>query len=100
PIARQANLGIADKPDSVEMCFVPNNDHADFIQKRRPELATAGNIVDTAGKVLAPHDGIERFTIGQRKGLGFGSAGRRYVLDIIPETRAVVIGDKEELLAP
>jgi tRNA-specific 2-thiouridylase len=99
-LAREANLGIADKPDSVEICFVPNNDHADFIKKRRPELATAGNIVDRAGQVLAPHDGIENFTIGQRKGLGFGSAGRRYVLEIIPETRDVVIGDKEELLAP
>jgi tRNA-specific 2-thiouridylase len=99
-LAREANLGIADKPDSVEICFVPENDHAAFIKKRRPDLVTAGNIVDTSGNVLAGHDGIENFTIGQRKGLGFGSAGRRYVLDIIPETHAVVIGDKEELLAP
>src|SRR5205807_5099902 len=99
-IAREARLGIADKPDSVEICFVPGNDHASFIKKRRPELASAGSIVDTGGKVLAAHDGIENFTIGQRKGLGFGSAGRRYVLDIIPETRAVVIGTREELLAP
>ena len=76
-LAREANLGIADKPDSVEICFVPDNDHAGFIKKRRPELATAGNIVDTSGKVLGSHDGIEKFTIGQRKGLGFGSAGRR-----------------------
>ncbi len=98
-LAREANLGIADKPDSVEICFVPNNDHADFIKKRRPELATAGNIIDGAGNVLATHDGIENFTIGQRKGLGFGSASRRYVLEIVPETRDVVIGDKEELLA-
>jgi tRNA-specific 2-thiouridylase len=98
-LAREAGLGIADKPDSVEICFVPDNDHVGFIKKRRPELATAGNIVDTKGNVLAAHDGIEKFTIGQRKGLGFGSAGRRYVLDIVPETRDVVIGAKEELLA-
>jgi tRNA-specific 2-thiouridylase len=98
-LARRANLGIADKPDSVEICFVPDNDHAGFIKKRRPELATAGNIVDTSGKVLGSHDGIEHFTIGQRKGLGFGSAGRRYVLAIIPQTHDVVIGDKEELEA-
>ncbi len=98
-IARSANLGVADKPDSVEICFVPDNDHAGFIKKRRPELATAGNIVDTSGNVLASHEGIEKFTIGQRKGLGFGSSGRRYVLDIVPETKDVVIGDKEELLA-
>lgn len=98
-IARDAGLNVAEKPDSVEICFVPNNDHGAFIKTRHPELATAGNIVDRAGNVLAPHDGIEQFTIGQRKGLGFGSASRRYVLEIIPETRDVVIGDREELLA-
>jgi tRNA-specific 2-thiouridylase len=99
-LAREAGLNVADKPDSVEICFVPNNDHASFIRERRPELATAGNIVDTSGNVLARHDGIERFTIGQRKGLGFGSHARRYVLEIVAETNAVVVGDPEELLAP
>jgi tRNA-specific 2-thiouridylase len=98
-IAREAGLNVAEKPDSVEICFVPDNDHAAFIKSRRPELATAGNIVDRQGHVLAPHDGIEKFTIGQRKGLGFGSASRRYVLEIVPETHDVVIGDREELLA-
>jgi tRNA-specific 2-thiouridylase len=99
-LARTAGLNVADKPDSVEICFVPNNDHAAFIRGRRPELATAGTIVDTSGKVLAHHDGIERFTIGQRKGLGFGSHARRYVLEIVPATNEVVVGDPEELLAP
>ncbi len=100
-MARAAGLGgVADKPDSVEICFVPDNDHAAFIRRHRPGLDTAGAIVDTAGQVLAPHDGIEQFTVGQRKGLGFGSAARRYVLKIVPETRAVVVGDREELLAP
>jgi tRNA-specific 2-thiouridylase len=99
-LARSAGLGVvADKPDSVEICFVPDNDHAAFIRHHRPDLYTAGSIVDTAGTVLAPHDGFERFTIGQRKGLGFGSTSRRYVLDIVPETRTVVVGDREELLA-
>ena len=99
-IGRSVGLGtVADKPDSVEICFVPENDHARFIRRHRPELATAGNIVDRHGTILAPHDGIENFTIGQRKGLGFGSASRRYVLEIIPETHDVVIGDREELLA-
>ena len=98
-IARQNGLGVAEKPDSVEICFVPNNDHFDFIRKRRPDLTSPGTIVDRAGKVLARHEGIEKFTIGQRKGLGFGSASRRYVLDLVPETRQVVIGDKEDLLA-
>lgn len=98
-LARQEGLGVAEKPDSVEICFVPDNDHARFIHERRPELQSAGPIVDTAGNVLAQHDGIERFTIGQRKGLGFGSDRRRYVLEIVPDTHTVVIGDKEELLA-
>jgi tRNA-specific 2-thiouridylase len=98
-IAREASLNVAEKPDSVEICFVPDNDHAAFIKSRHPELATAGNIVDRQGKVLAPHDGIEKFTIGQRKGLGFGSASRRYVLEIVPESRDVVIGDRDGLLA-
>jgi tRNA-specific 2-thiouridylase len=98
-IAREAGLNVAEKPDSVEICFVPDNDHAGFIKSRHPDLQTAGNIVDRAGNVLAPHDGIEKFTIGQRKGFGFGSASRRYVLEIVPESRDVVIGDRDELLA-
>jgi tRNA-uridine 2-sulfurtransferase len=100
-IARSAGLGaVADKPDSVEICFVPDNDHAGFIRRHRPGRDTAGRIVDTHGNVLADHDGIERFTIGQRKGLGFGSASRRYVLKIVPATREVVVGDRDALLAP
>src|SRR5207253_7523792 len=85
-IARAAGLNVAEKPDSVEICFVPDNDHAAFIKNRHPELSTAGHIVDRQGHVLAAHDGIEKFTIGQRKGLGFGSSTRRYVLEIVPET--------------
>jgi tRNA-uridine 2-sulfurtransferase len=104
-IARDAGLNVAEKPDSVEICFVPNNDHAAFIKSRmasepeRQRRATAGNIVDREGNVLAGHDGIEKFTIGQRKGFGFGSASRRYVLEIVPETRDIVIGDRDDLLA-
>ena len=83
----------------MEICFVPDGDHARLIRKRRPELATAGVVVDSAGTVLGAHDGYERFTIGQRKGLGIAAAGRRYVLDILPETRTVVLGDREDLFA-
>jgi tRNA-uridine 2-sulfurtransferase len=98
-IAREAGLGVAAKPDSVEICFVPNNDHANFIRRRRPELTTAGVFRDSAGNVLAEHQGYEKYTIGQRKGLGFGSEGRRYVLDIVPATHDVILGDREDLLA-
>jgi tRNA-specific 2-thiouridylase len=98
-LARELGLAVADKPDSVEICFVPDGDHAGLIRRRRPDLATAGVIRDTSGKVLGEHDGYERFTIGQRKGLGAATGSRRFVLDIIPETREVVVGDREGLLA-
>jgi tRNA-specific 2-thiouridylase len=98
-LARKVGLGVAEKPDSVEICFVPDNDHFNFIKKRRPELASSGVIRDRAGTVLAEHDGIERFTIGQRKGLGFGGGQRRYVLEIVPESSDVIVGTKDDLLA-
>jgi tRNA-uridine 2-sulfurtransferase len=98
-IARELGLSVADKPDSVEICFVPDNDHARLIRERRPQLQTAGNFVDRDGQVLAEHDGIERFTIGQRKGLGYAAGSRRYVLEIVPETNDVVLGDHDDLLA-
>ncbi|HEV3257628.1 MAG TPA: tRNA 2-thiouridine(34) synthase MnmA [Gemmataceae bacterium] len=98
-LARSAGLPVAEKPDSVEICFVPEGDHGALIRRRRPETATAGRIVDTAGNVLAAHDGIENFTVGQRKGLGFAAGRRRYVLRIVPDEQAVVVGDRQELLA-
>jgi tRNA-specific 2-thiouridylase len=98
-LAREMCAGVADKPDSVEICFVPGGDHARLIRERRPGVSTPGTFVDTAGKVLAEHDGIERFTIGQRKGLGFAAGERRYVLKIVPESNTIVVGDREELLA-
>jgi tRNA-specific 2-thiouridylase len=98
-LAREAGLGVADKPDSVEICFVPDGDHADLIRRRRPQAAVSGHIVDEAGNVLGEHDGIERFTIGQRKGLGVAAAERRYVLRIVPATNEVVLGGREGLLA-
>jgi tRNA-specific 2-thiouridylase len=98
-LARETSLGVADKPDSVEICFVPGGDHAAVIRERRPGARTAGVIVDTAGHVLAEHDGIERFTVGQRKGLGFAAGERRYVLQIVPGDNSVVVGDRDELLA-
>ena len=98
-IAREAGLCVHAKPDSVEICFVPDGDHGSLIRRRRPELVTAGKIVDTAGNTLAEHEGIENFTIGQRKGLGFAAGERRYVLRIVPSENQIVVGDREELLA-
>jgi tRNA-uridine 2-sulfurtransferase len=99
-LAREFDLNVAAKPDSVEICFVRDGDHAAVVKRRRPGLNTAGEIVDTLGHVIGTHDGYERYTIGQRKGLGVAAGTRRYVLDIVPESRQVVIGDPEELLAP
>lgn len=98
-LARKAGLPVADKPDSVEICFVPDGDHGALIRQRRPELHTAGHFMDTAGNLLAAHAGIENYTIGQRKGLGYAAGERRYVLEIVPSTNEVVLGDREELLA-
>jgi tRNA-specific 2-thiouridylase len=98
-LARTACLGVADKPDSVEICFVPDGDYGALIRRRRPHATSAGRIVDTSGRVLAEHDGIENFTVGQRKGLGFAAGRRRFVLRIVPTENEVVVGDREELLA-
>ena len=99
-LARAIGLGgVADKPDSVEICFVPDNDHARLVRSRRPQAVTAGHFVDRAGNILGQHDGIERFTVGQRKGLGVATGQRRFVLQIVPATNEVILGDREDLLA-
>ena len=100
-LAREAGLGtLADKPDSVEICFVPGGDHTEVVRRRRPEAAMAGTIVERDGTVLGEHDGIDRFTIGQRKGLGVAAGRKRFVLEILPETATVVVGDHDDLLVP
>jgi tRNA-uridine 2-sulfurtransferase len=96
-IARRMELRVADKRDSQEICFVPGGDHAAFIRSRRGESATAGEIVTTEGRVVGRHDGLERFTIGQRKGLGVALGEPRFVVRLEHDTRRVVIGSKEEL---
>jgi tRNA-specific 2-thiouridylase len=97
-LARQIGLPVADKPDSVEICFVPDGDHASLVRRRRPGQSAPGEFVDPQGNVLGRHEGIEQFTVGQRKGLGMGFSGRRYVLQIVPETSTVVLGEREDLL--
>ena len=98
-IARKLGLKTADKVDSQEICFVPGNDYKAFLKSH---LAAAefhpGGIYDKAGKRVGEHDGIEMFTIGQRKGLPGGSAQPRYVIDIDPVTSRVIVGDAEDLV--
>ena len=90
---------VADKPDSVEICFVPSGKHVDVVRSRKPEVALFGPIVEKDGTVLGRHDGIDRFTVGQRKGLGVAAGRKRFVLEIVPETNTVVVGDPCDLLA-
>lgn len=100
-IAAEAGMTtVAQKPDSVEICFVPSGNHVDVVRARRPQADTKGTIVHRDGTVLAEHDGIDRFTVGQRKGLGTGGGGtKRYVLEIVPRTNTVVVGEENDLLA-
>ena len=96
-IAREQGLPVHDKPDSQEICFVPNDDYLDFVHSRRPDLDTAGAIVDEDGAVLGQHGGIEGFTIGQRRGLGIAVGEPRYVVAIEPLSKTVTVGRREAL---
>jgi len=96
-IARKAGLRVADKPDSQEICFVPDQDYAGFIRRYRGDAPTAGDLVDTGGNVVGRHEGFEHFTIGQRRGLGVAFGEPRYVVAVKAQTREVVIGTREDL---
>ncbi len=93
---RRLGVPNADKPESQELCFVPDGRVGDFVN-RQGTPTTAGRIVDSQGEVLGAHDGIANFTRGQRRGLGLGGGGARYVLRIVPDTAEVVVGDETEL---
>jgi tRNA-specific 2-thiouridylase len=96
-LAGEIGLRVADKRDSQEICFVTEGKHDEFVRARREQVDTSGEIVTTEGAVVGTHLGIERFTIGQRKGLGVALGEPRFVVRIEPETRRVVIGEKHEL---
>jgi tRNA-specific 2-thiouridylase len=99
-IAKGLNLATADKPESQEICFVPDDNYAGFVEKNRLGApVAAGAIVDRAGAHIGEHAGIHRFTVGQRKGLGVGSPVPLYVLGIDASTREVTVGPEEALLA-
>ena len=95
-IAQEAGLPVFAKPDSVEICFVPDQDHVGLVRRLRPGQSIPGDIVDTQGNRLGSHDGLERFTIGQRKGLGLGGGTPRFVLQLVPEQGTVVVGGRDE----
>lgn len=96
-IAGSLGLGVADKRDSQEICFVPAGDHAAFIRRKRGASASAGQVVTSDGRVVGTHDGLERFTVGQRKGLGIALGEPRFVIRLERHTKRVVLGTREEL---
>lgn len=97
-LAARYGLGVADKPDSQDICFVPDGDYAKVIEKLRPGAAEPGEIVDTQGRVLGRHQGVIHYTIGQRRGLGIGGlADPLYVVKLDVEARQVVVGPKAML---
>jgi tRNA-specific 2-thiouridylase len=97
-IANQLNLNVADKPDSQDICFVPNGDYASVIEKIKPEALKKGNIKDLNGKVLGVHNGIVNYTIGQRKGIGISHEEPLYVLEIIADKNEIIVGEKKHLI--
>ena len=101
-LAERFDLPVAEKPDSQDICFVPNGDYASVIKKLRPESIEAGEIVDMSGQSVGRHDGIVHFTVGQRRGLAIGeregtSNDPLYVVRLEPEMRRVVVGPRSAL---
>lgn len=98
--ARARRLPVADKPDSQEICFIPDDDYASFVAARAPEATSNGVITDQDGHVLGRHSGIHRYTVGQRKGLGLASSptgAPLYVIELKPHDQQVVVGPKQAL---
>ena len=96
-IARKLDLNVADKPDSQDICFVPNGDYASVIEKFRPNSFSKGNIKNMKGEVIGVHDGIINYTIGQRKGIGISDEKPLYVVKIVADKNEIIVGVKEHL---
>ena len=96
--AERLGLGIAAKPDSQDICFVPGGDYARVVERLRPGACDPGDIVHVDGRVLGRHDGIIRFTVGQRKGLGIAEGEPLYVVSVDAATKQVVVGPREAIM--
>ncbi len=97
-LADKYNLAVAAKPESQDICFVPNGNYASVIERLRPGAGKAGDIVDLNGNILGQHNGIINYTIGQRRGLGVATGSPIYVVRLDPENNRVVVGPQEALL--
>lgn len=98
-IAKEMGLEVYNKPDSQEICFVKDNDYANYVKRHSNKRIKEGNFVDTKGNVLGKHKGIIYYTIGQRKGLGIAFGKPMFVLDINPETNTVILGSNDDLFS-
>ncbi len=96
-LAGQAGLRVATKPDSQEICFIPDNDYVGFLERYRGRPEMSGDFVDVQGRIIGKHAGYDQFTIGQRRGLGVTFGEPRFVIRIEPETHRVVLGTHDEL---
>ena len=96
-VAKKLNLNVADKPDSQDICFVPNGDYASVIQKFRPDSFKKGNIKNLKGDIIGVHDGIINFTIGQRKGIKVSDKEALYVVKIDADKNEIFVGPREKL---
>ena len=94
-IAEKLNLNVAQKPDSQDICFVPNGDYASVIKKFRPESFKPGKILDVRGKQIGEHEGIINYTIGQRKGIKIANINPLYVINIDADNNTIIVGSKE-----
>ena len=97
-IAKDLDLNVADKPDSQDICFVPNGDYASVIKKFKPDSLKKGNIKNLNGKVIGVHDGIINYTIGQRKGIKIADKDPLYVIEIDANKNEIIVGTKENLI--
>ncbi|MCO6042980.1 tRNA 2-thiouridine(34) synthase MnmA [Aeoliella sp. ICT_H6.2] len=96
-LAAKVGMNVAEKKDSQEICFVTSGRYDEFVKRRREGSSTPGEFVTTAGEVVGTHEGIEGFTVGQRKGLGVALGARKFVVRIEADTNRVVLGDRDEL---
>jgi|TARA_B110000285_G_scaffold222795_1_gene277419 tRNA-specific 2-thiouridylase len=97
-IANKLSLNVADKPDSQDICFVPNGDYSSVIKKFRPESFRSGDILDLTGKKLGEHEGVINYTVGQRKGIKISSTDPLYVINIDADNNKIIVGPRESLI--
>lgn len=98
-MARELNLPVAEKPDSQEICFIPNDDYKSYLSEHAPEALKPGNFVDTNGRIIGRHKGLPLYTVGQRKGLGLAAGKPLYVLELNTERNEIVLGVGQDVFA-